>query len=234
MRPIRFSGLIVSLGAAVGVGLRPADGAFYTLDSVYAGAYAITTIFPDEDRFVYSWTDPASLNQHLYADTYAGTGSVTADTTLTYSATSNKISGSGSSAVHIKQGDVWELQGQSESFIQIFFTVTAPTLYQFDVHTNYSLFPGTTSAQVTFVNRCIGVNYGSGASGFGGASGLLSPGQYFITCQSKLIYDTIPPFNTPLVDSTSSYSFDLTLTPLPTPSTAWLGGLLVVAGRRRR
>ncbi len=232
MRPSQFTALIVSVGA--GVGLPRAMGAVYTLDSVYAGAFALTSIYPDGDGSVHSWTDPASLNEHLFADTYAGTGFVTADTTLTYSTTSNKISGSGSSAVHITQGDVWELIGQSESFIQILFTVTAPTLYQFDVHTNYSLFPGTTSAQVTFVNRCIGVNYGSGASGFGGASGLLSPGQYFITCQSKLIYDTIPPFNTPLVDSTSSYSFDLTLTEVPGPSTAWLGGLLVVAGRRRR
>lgn len=232
MRLNHVSALIVSLAA--GLGLPRANGGIYTVDSVYAGAYAITTIFPDEDRFIYTWTDPASLNQHVFADTYSGTGSVIADTTLTYSTTSNRISGSGSSAVRITQGNMWELIGQSESFIQILFTVTAPTLYQFDVHTNYSLFPGSTPAQVTFVNRCVGLDYGSGASGFGGASGLLSPGQYFITCQSKLIYDTIPPFNTPIVDSTSLFSFDLTLTEVPGPSTAWLGGLLFVASRRRR
>ncbi len=231
----------LALPVVVLVGTVAAHATSYSLESVYGGVFAITdTFYPSDDteNHTQDWTDPVSLNETRFADSFLLDGWSTAESNLSYSTTSTTITASGSVINGAWLGSIDGAATYTESFLDILFSVPVLTLYQLDATVSQAL-SGPPSTLVTHV---VAYDWGPGASGFATSAtnnqtisqtGTLTPAEYRLTSQVKIL-DTValPDLS---IDSTATFEYVLTLTPVPEPATLSLlalGGLAML--RRKR
>lgn len=231
-----------SPGAIVGVlacGLLFSSdlSAAVVIDGSYAGSFAIATArYPQiEERFVTQWVDEFSVHNHYLAQVSVGTGTARAEAGLDYDFTSGALVASGLVDVQSNVGDAHSTQVQAESFTQVWFTLTESMFFNFASGTTLDLDPADFDGFPTILNRIQQFNLGGGASGFTGSSGVLTPGQYLITAQVKLVYGINPAvYDESYVDSRATFDFNLTFAPIPAPGTMAAGAIGIGAFSRLR
>lgn len=236
----------IALSAAVLAAPITANAVTFTLDSVTGGMFAITAAsFPtDTQNEGTTWTDPNSVSETRFADSFAGFGWATAESNMTYTTTATTISASASVINQAFLDSIDEVATQTESAIDILFTVPVTTQYTLNAAVTESL----SNTPFLAISKVQGWNWGIGSSGFAFAAnhnqvisptGILTPAQYRLSIQVKIL-DSLAPSSGPLsIDSNATADFQLTLTPLvPEPSTTLLIGFglagLAVMRRRER
>ncbi len=212
--------------AAVGAGAATAGADMYQVDYTGCSLFAITTMNGDNTDYESQrqwFQDFDELSELFHADSYSGTGSAVADASVEFELTPDAIRWSGWVRNQLVIGDAAISQCQTESALDILFTLTVPTAFQFTGSATMTLDPP--DYQPFTAVSTVGWAHG--------ASGVLGPGQYRLYSQSKLIYELHPHHGVPAVDSGASYEAELVCSPVPTPGTLPVAAALLWAVRRR-
>ena len=242
----RFLIILIALPAVLLAATSAARGAAFTLDTVSGTMFANTAAsFPtDTQSEGQNWTDPPFLNETKFADSFAGFGWATAESQLNYASAATTISGSGAVINQAFLDSIDEVSSQTESAIDILFTVPVMTQYTLNATVTQSL----SNPPFLVLTNVTGFNWGTGSSGFAfsatnnqtiSLTGILTPAQYRLNGHVKILDALGPASGILSIDSNATFDFLLTLTPIPEPSAFVLGafgviGLVAYGWRRRR
>lgn len=225
---------VVSRGFAAAVfALAPsaAHAGLYTVDYIGNSLFAITSMNGNNtdkerrQRFITNFDHTVPMNDTFQADSFSGTGSAAAYANVQLSMTSTTVSWSGSISNALSLGDAASVHCQTESALDMLFTVSQPTLFTYSGNAGLSINPVSTPP-FTGIASLLWAQ---------GGSGTLAPGQYRVFGQVKLLYEINGNSPDRVINSTGQFNIEMTFAPVPAPGAAVLGlaGVLAFSSRRR-